>query len=76
MPAPFKLDFPVTLTAVVTQEEGGGYSAEVPDLPGCCVEAETLEQLREVLRQVAAAWLQVHGEQLRELTAAPGPVAP
>lgn len=57
---PFALDFPATLTAIVRPEEGGGYSAEVPGLPGCFTEGETLEELRENLRDAAEGWLKAH----------------
>ena len=57
---PFALDFPATLTAIVRAEDGGGYSAEVPGLPGCFTEGETLEELRENLRDAAEGWLKAH----------------
>lgn len=63
----FVMDFFVTLSAIVTPEEGGGYSAEVTDLPGCYTEAETLDALGLNLREAAEGWLRVHGEQVREL---------
>jgi predicted RNase H-like HicB family nuclease len=56
----FSLDFPATLTAIVRSEEGGGFSAEVPALPGCFTEGETLEELRENLREAAEGWLKAH----------------
>ena len=37
----------------------GGYSAEVPALPGCYSQAETLEELRANIRDAAEAWLAV-----------------
>jgi predicted RNase H-like HicB family nuclease len=52
----FSLDFPATLTAVVQAEESGGFSAEVPALPGCITEGETLEELRANLREAVAGW--------------------
>ena len=67
----FTLDFPVILSAVVTPEPGGGYSASVPDLPGCYTEGETIEEVSQNLSEVAIAWIGVHGEQLREMLAAP-----
>ena len=37
----FSLEFPAMLTAIVRSEEAGGFSAEVPALPGCFTEGET-----------------------------------
>lgn len=56
----FSLDFPTTLTAIVHSEETGGFSAEVPALPGCFTEGETLEELEENLREAAEGWLKAH----------------
>ena len=58
----FSLDLPVILTAIVRPEESGGFSAEVPALPGCFTEGETLEELQENLREAAEGWLKVHHE--------------
>ena len=47
----------VTLSALVYPEDGGGYSAEVPALPGCFTEGETLEEVRANLVEAAEGWL-------------------
>ena len=59
MPAgPITVQVTVTLTAVVHPEpEAGGYSAEVPALPGCYTDGETLDEVRANLRDAAEAWL-------------------
>jgi len=61
---PVTVQFAVTLTALVYAEpEAGGYSAEVPALPGCYTQGETLEELRANLREAAEGWLgSVHDE--------------
>jgi len=56
----FSLEFPSMLTAIVRPEEAGGFSAEVPALPGCFTEGETLEELRDNLREAADGWLKAH----------------
>ena len=56
----FPLEFPAMLTAIVRPEEAGGFSAEVPALPGCFTEGETLEELRDNLREAADGWLKAH----------------
>jgi predicted RNase H-like HicB family nuclease len=62
----FTMTFKVQLTADVTREGVGGFSARVMDLPGCVTEAETLEELRRNLREAAEGWIAVHGQQLQE----------
>ncbi|HEX5269827.1 MAG TPA: type II toxin-antitoxin system HicB family antitoxin [Gemmataceae bacterium] len=57
-PRPFTLQLAVTLTAVVHPEpEAGGFSAEVPALPGCYTQGETLEEVQANLKEAAEAWL-------------------
>lgn len=48
----------VTLTAIVHPEsEAGGFSAEIPALPGCYTHGETLDEVRVNLEDAAEAWL-------------------
>jgi predicted RNase H-like HicB family nuclease len=55
---PFSVQLAVTLTAVVHPEpEAGGFSAEVPALPGCYTQGETLEEVQANLKEAAEAWL-------------------
>ena len=56
-----KLDYPV-LIEPLTPEDGGGFVAVVPDLPGCIAAAESKE---EVLRLIHEA-IEFHVEGLRE----------
>ncbi len=57
---PVVLEFRVTLRALVRPEpEAGGYSAEVPALPGCHTQGETLDEVRSRLREAAEGWLVV-----------------
>jgi predicted RNase H-like HicB family nuclease len=57
-PGPIPVQFTVTLTALVYPEpEVGGYSAEVPALPGCYTQGETLEEIQANLREAAEGWL-------------------
>jgi hypothetical protein len=48
---------PMTIKAVVHQAEEGGYWAEVPALPGCVTQAETLDELRNNLKEAIELWL-------------------
>ncbi len=71
-PPPIAIDVAVTLTAIIRPEEGGGYSASIPSLPGCHTQGETIEEVRSNLREAAEGWLAVaHDDGL----AADGPVA-
>ena len=37
--------------AVVIEKTGNGYSAYVPDLPGCIAAADTLAETEELIRE-------------------------
>jgi predicted RNase H-like HicB family nuclease len=57
-PPPIAVQVDVTLTALVQPEpEAGGYSAEIPALPGCFTQGETMDEVRANLREAAEAWL-------------------
>ncbi len=46
------------IKAVVHKAEEGGYWAEVPALPGCVTQAETMAELRRNLREAIEGWLE------------------
>ncbi len=48
--------------AIVHKAEEGGYWAEVPELPGCVTEADTLDELNEMLKEAIAGYLEVAAE--------------
>ena len=41
----------------------GGYSAEIPDLPGCLTEGESLEELGRNIEEARRAWIEVAYEE-------------
>jgi predicted RNase H-like HicB family nuclease len=45
------------LKAVIHEAEEGGFWAEVPALPGCVTQAETLEELRRNIPEAIEGWL-------------------
>lgn len=47
------------LTAIVHRAEDGGYWAEVPALPGCATQGDTMRELRANLREAVAGCLEV-----------------
>lgn len=50
-----RLNFPVVVEPL-TEEDGGGFAASVPDLPGCMSDGETPEDALANVRD--AAWIQ------------------
>ena len=52
----------MTLKAIVHQAEEGGFWAEVPALPGCLTQGETLDSLQANLREAIELWLSVDDE--------------
>jgi predicted RNase H-like HicB family nuclease len=46
----------------VPKEEGGGYWAEVPALPGCVTQADTWDELIHNLREVVEGWRLIDAE--------------
>lgn len=39
------------------EEDEGGYSVDVPDLLGCCTQAESIEEAIEMAQDAALGWL-------------------
>ncbi len=46
------------LKVIIHQEEDGGYWAEVPALPGCVTEGDTMDELIDNVREAASLWLE------------------
>jgi predicted RNase H-like HicB family nuclease len=49
----------MTLKAVIHDAEEGGYWAEVPALPGCVTQGESIEEVTLNLREAIEGWLSV-----------------
>jgi predicted RNase H-like HicB family nuclease len=47
------------IKAIIHPAEEGGYWAEVPALPGCITEGDTLEEVMANLKDAIAGWLDV-----------------
>jgi len=56
----------VPVTAVPREMDGGGYWAEVKELPGCVAQAETLPDLEKNLSQAVLDWLQESPEKTED----------
>ena len=50
------------LPVVVHPAEEGGFWAEIPALPGCVSEGETLSETLANIREAAEGWLEVASE--------------
>lgn len=49
----------MNIKAIVHEAEEGGYWAEVPSIPGCATQGETLEELQFNLREAIEGCLSV-----------------
>ncbi|MFN6561461.1 MAG: type II toxin-antitoxin system HicB family antitoxin [Nostoc sp. ChiSLP01] len=47
------------IRAIIHLAEEGGYWAEVPALPGCVTEGETMEEVMANLKDAIEGWLEV-----------------
>jgi predicted RNase H-like HicB family nuclease len=54
--------------AIVHKAEEGGFWAEVPSIPGCATQGETMEELRSNLREAIEGCLSVPVEMSTILT--------
>jgi len=53
----------VRYTTIIHENPEGGFWAEVPALPGCYSQGETLDELKENIREAIAGVLEVMKEQ-------------
>jgi len=54
------------IRAIVHEAEEDGYWAEVPAIPGCATQAETLDELTQNLREAIEGCLSVEVEQAKK----------
>ena len=52
------------MKVIVHKAEEGGYWAEVPSLPGCFTQGETLEELKQNLHEAVEGWLRTKEENI------------
>jgi predicted RNase H-like HicB family nuclease len=55
------------LNVVIHRAEEGGYWAEIPALPGCFSQAETMDEMLLNIKEAAEAWLDVAPDTLLEI---------
>ena len=51
-----KIEYPITVRSL-SEEDGGGYLAEFPDLPGCIADGETPEEAILEAQDAFKAWM-------------------
>lgn len=49
--------------AIIHEAEEGGYWAEVPALPGCVTQGDTVEEVTSNLREAIEGWLSVETQE-------------
>lgn len=54
-----RLTKPMKIKAIIHPAQEGGYWAEVPALPGCITEGETMEEVLANLKDAIEGWLDV-----------------
>ena len=54
-----------TYNVIVHSAEEGGYWAEVPDLPGCASEGDTLDELAANVREAISLYLKDESAEVR-----------
>ncbi len=64
------------LTAYVHSAEEGGYWAEVPALPGCLTQGETLDEIVDNLNDAIEGWLSVQTQESLKAKGVPFTVLP
>jgi predicted RNase H-like HicB family nuclease len=55
------------LKVIIHHAEEGGYWAEVPALPGCFSQAETMDEMLFNIKEAAEGWLDVASERIIEI---------
>ena len=53
----------MNLKAIIHEAEEGGYWAEVPALPGCVTQGETIDEVTRNLREAVDGWLSVETQE-------------
>ncbi len=55
--------------SIIHEEPEGGYSAEVPALPGCYTDGDTLEEVKANLREAIQLYLEASEDECANLPA-------
>ncbi len=55
----------MTLQMKVHKDKVSGFWAEIPSLPGCFSQGESIEELKENMREAVEGWLKVNQEEIK-----------
>ncbi|HEY0455906.1 MAG TPA: type II toxin-antitoxin system HicB family antitoxin [Verrucomicrobiae bacterium] len=55
----------MTLKAIIHKAEEGGFWAEVPALPGCFTQGETIDEVTRNLREAVEGWLSIETPEIQ-----------
>ena len=53
--------------SIIHEEPTGGYSAEVPALPGCYTDGDTLDEVKENLKEAIQLYLEVTDDEIADM---------
>jgi predicted RNase H-like HicB family nuclease len=59
----------MTLKVFIHSAEEGGFWAEVPALPGCVLQGETMNELHSNIREAINGWLLAEDEAAKSISA-------
>lgn len=54
-------EYPI-IVRPLSKEEGGGYLAEIPDLPGCVADGETVDEAVHAIESAIVSWIKTAKE--------------
>ena len=69
-----KLEYAVRIERL-SEDDGGGYLATVPDLPGCMSDGETPEEALKNVQEAIASWIESAHEWKMEVPKPTPPLA-
>ena len=62
-----KLNYPITIEKYIEYDGKEYFAAEIPDLPGCSAQGETIEEALKKLEEAKKAWIEVSLERGLEI---------
>jgi antitoxin HicB len=69
-----KLEYAVRIDRL-SESDGGGYLATVPDLPGCMSDGETPEEALKNVQEAIASWIEAAKEWKQDIPKPTPPMA-
>jgi len=69
-----KLEYAVRIERL-SEDDGGGHLATVPDLPGCMSERETSEEALKNVQEAIASWIEAAKEWKQDIPKPSTPLA-